>query len=469
MLITSTLVHTDLHHNAIQPLPFVYPHVEQLPDPRGLFDKIFKRKHRAAEDDISEIERTKHNNAYTKHGFRYYYWMLVRFIFEGTEMNMIVAKCGPRTWPLRVLWTAAQGALIGIVFGFPLFCLAIVILGPIYGTRNMHGLWAPQAIKAVYACILGWITNPVIAALALGSQADHHLVVVPDEEIAAKGLGTVDAMDTIAEEGDNGPSSKESGSPLPFLRPRTSTLGVPAGQTRSRSDTVSSHTSGLGPRLTPTRSRSNSVVLRPPLTADVSNMSVSPIPPTAPTPTTPRSPAVVRPRGLTVSSYTSTTVVQTGTMPATPSSYTYALGGYGGRARRSRANTTATLPDATILGLGRPTATAGPTPVKDRVSSSPVAGSPSTPQVKRQTRQRTLSDIAGGATHSETLVQGYEDADVDVVKSSDPPSRDVFGETTAVPMLRVQRPSLDQSRSSPRPSTDQASSVPFREREEIEE
>ncbi len=42
----------------------------------------------------------------------------------------------------------------------------------------MGNKWAPQAIKLVYGFILGILTNPLIAILALGSQAEHHLLVV---------------------------------------------------------------------------------------------------------------------------------------------------------------------------------------------------------------------------------------------------------------------------------------------------
>lgn len=39
-------------------------------------------------------------------------------------------------------------------------------------------LWAPQTIKLIFAFLLGCITNPVIAILALGSQSEHHLIPI---------------------------------------------------------------------------------------------------------------------------------------------------------------------------------------------------------------------------------------------------------------------------------------------------
>jgi hypothetical protein len=42
----------------------------------------------------------------------------------------------------------------------------------------MGNKWAPEVIKLVYGFILGILTNPVIAILALGSQAERNLVVV---------------------------------------------------------------------------------------------------------------------------------------------------------------------------------------------------------------------------------------------------------------------------------------------------
>ncbi|KAL7424024.1 hypothetical protein Q5752_001609 [Cryptotrichosporon argae] len=188
MLITSTLVHTDLHHHAIQPLPFVYPHVEHLPDPRTL-----SRSRSSVASDMEKGEAQV-----PRRGIAYYYWMLVRFIFEGTEKNMMLARVGVANWFGRLLWTAAQGAAIGVIFGFPIWCLAIVILGPIYGNTNMGGKWAPQVIKLVYGAIVGWVTNPVIATLALGSQAEHHLVLV--EEASAENVDVAEGVSIIQEE-----------------------------------------------------------------------------------------------------------------------------------------------------------------------------------------------------------------------------------------------------------------------------
>lgn len=46
-----------------------------------------------------------------------------------------------------LIWTIVQGLGIGLVVGFPLWCLAIVILGPIYGKGNMGSQWAPQVSR----------------------------------------------------------------------------------------------------------------------------------------------------------------------------------------------------------------------------------------------------------------------------------------------------------------------------------
>lgn len=73
-----------------------------------------------------------------------YYWgMLMRFIFEGTENNMLFEQ-GIKGFPKRLAWTALQGVGLGIVMGFPVWCLFIVILGPIYKMDNMGNRWDPQ-------------------------------------------------------------------------------------------------------------------------------------------------------------------------------------------------------------------------------------------------------------------------------------------------------------------------------------
>ena len=113
MLITSTLVHTDLHHHAISPLPYVYPHVEHLPDPRSLFSK--------GKEDSSTSEKEEEVEKGRKKGLRYFYWMFIRFVFEGTEKNMMLAKIPIKNWFGRLIWTIAQGAARGVLFGFPMW------------------------------------------------------------------------------------------------------------------------------------------------------------------------------------------------------------------------------------------------------------------------------------------------------------------------------------------------------------
>jgi hypothetical protein len=294
MLITSTLVHSDLHASTIKPLPFVYPHVSHLPDPRLLLSHSYRQEQQRRTSD----EKASGQPDQPK-GIKYYYWMLVRFIFEGTERNMLLAKPGFGNWWGRFIWTAAQGALIGIIFGFPIWCLAIVILGPIYGNGNLGSKWAPQVIKLVYGAIVGWITNPVIAVLALGSQADHHLIVVEEKDEESRG-------ETLQEEESISPGLSNHGtSPLVPSTPNNRPRAISNLSTSSRA--------------------------RPPMTTNVSRLSPLPphanLPPDSPNAT---SRPMYRDRGLTVSSM--------------GSNYSYALGGSGGRAQRTRSASTLRVP-----------------------------------------------------------------------------------------------------------------------------
>lgn len=410
MLITSTLVHTDLHHHAIQPLPFCYPHVEGLPDPRTLFTRSERNRKSSPKStgpgspdgtvvtnsngDIVPSEKPHGSGASTssdpwpKKGFAYYYWMLVRFIFEGTEKNMMLARPGIGAWFGRLVWTAAQGAAIGVVFGFPIWCLAIVILGPIYGTKNMYGTWAPQAIKGVYGAVVGWVTNPVIATLALGSQAEHHLIVVEHdlEEGAHEGQEELDGHDrepvpTIPED--------EEFHPGPGLVTPRRPSAAPT------SPSVRHSMFGHGP-VTPTvgRSRANSTASRspaaslrgssrPPLTANVSYLAPLPLgtgtpigvgsPPATTrnradsvdtTHTHSRSFTYSRPRRATVSSETEST-----------RSYSYALGGTGGRAQRSRSNSVAPVPGLVVSSADGGEPSTAPLPRSGSVGSVTSTGS----------------------------------------------------------------------------------------------
>lgn len=247
-------------------------------------------------------------------------------------------------WFGRLAWTAAQGAAIGIVFGFPLWCLAIVILGPIYGTGNMGNKWAPQVIKCVYGAIVGWVTNPVISTLALGSQAEAHLLVVQhDEEEETAGI------DTIPED--------EEVLASPSLRPPTSSHPPISPSRQLSALPVPSTPTSLRPRSGSNASRTS----RPPLTANVSQLS--PLPPTVALPPTPSPGITGRPRGATLSV---TGRPRGGTMSSYRSdrSYSYALGGTGGRAQRPRASTraTATGIPSLVLPTGQSGATSATVP-----------------------------------------------------------------------------------------------------------
>lgn len=93
MLITSALVHTDIHHSTIAPFPFVYPHVEELPNPQAVFNRSAR--------DIEKQETEKR-------GARFWLGALVRFVFEGTEQNVVVGA-GFRAFWRRALWSFVQG------------------------------------------------------------------------------------------------------------------------------------------------------------------------------------------------------------------------------------------------------------------------------------------------------------------------------------------------------------------------
>ncbi|WWC69336.1 uncharacterized protein I206_103274 [Kwoniella pini CBS 10737] len=271
MLITSTLVHTDLHHHAVAPLAFVWPHVEHLPDPREITDR-FKRRSKKAESSANEKSTSPlssptpsidHDNS--RKGLGHYFKMLIRFIFEGTENNSLLSIPGSAPLPFRIILTAAQGAAIGIVFGLPLFLIFIIVLGPLYKHDNIAEVgwkWSPMVIKCVYGAVLGWITNPIIACLALGSQAEHHLIVIPEENLE-EGQGQVQ-LDTEGIETIHG--EEELQSPIPISPLPGTTLRVPSvNGTPTRPPARLRALSNLST----TSSRG-----RPPLTANCSNLSI---------------------------------------------------------------------------------------------------------------------------------------------------------------------------------------------------
>ncbi|WVN86704.1 uncharacterized protein L203_101876 [Cryptococcus depauperatus CBS 7841] len=269
MLITSTLVHTDLHHNIVKPLPFVWPHVEHLPDPKELIDNFFKHKRKPEAEIEKEDTSLSLSTASSEYAggksWTYHPKMLLRFMFEGTEANILLSPFRPKLFLFKALLTAAQGAAIGVFFGLPLWIIFIIVLGPIYGHDNMVETgwkWAPMVIKCVYGAMLGWVTNPVIASLALGSQAERHLLVIEyDEEEVVTGNGTDgtavgDAVPTIQEEDELVPPQLSSHSAHDFSALTTTNTPIPPLQ-RTRA-----------------RSRTSSILSRPPLTANCSDMPI---------------------------------------------------------------------------------------------------------------------------------------------------------------------------------------------------
>jgi hypothetical protein len=449
MLISSTLVHTDLHNGIIPPLPFVYPHVEHLPDPRILLDRIFRRKLAAPGEDVLDEKNTPQ----TRGGFSFYWWMLIRFIFEGTERNMLLSRPGFKNWWGRLLWTAAQGAGLGILLGFPLWCLAIVILGPIYGTGNLGNRWAPQAIKGVYGGLYGLYSNPIIAMIALGAQSEHHLLVVAvDEESSVEGEGVAAAskapevpaapIHTIAEEDDYVPADgavtptpSARAPPSPFARPyRLASTGhsTPAHFRVGEPEP----TETLQPPLRRTRSRSSSIS-RPPLTCNVGDC----IPPSELG--TPARPAT-RPRGLTTSSYVS----------ASGSSFTYALSANGGRACRSRSNTVNSisgLPSTSAPSAGPSSGMPSPS-ASARLAVSPIPqpgfarnrANSDTPSRRRTDLSSSGSSDVFGPTSSAapssvgagSTVATYQTAPTSVSAAPQLPP-------LSVPEVTIERPSFD--------------------------
>lgn len=443
MVISSSLVHTDLHHRAIRPLPFVWPHVQHLPDPHYIFDRIFRgrAKRRAAEAERKAVEAGLPGGGEQcdywenqPHGFKFYFWMLVRFAFEGTEMNMLFERCGFGEWWLRLLWTAAQGALLGIIFGLPCWILAIIILGPIYRGGNMGNVWAPQAIKGVYGCIVGWITNPIIASLALGGQSEHHLLVVPEDKEAqvVEGREAADAspaIDTIVEEDVvDGTPVESQNPPSPFLRPfrqvtTTSGLSVPESSPGVSGSPGRPRAHSLTRPISRTRTRSSSFG-HTPFTANAAQLGPpSPIIPAVPSPqrlnSTPQRPT--RPRGLSTSA-----------APGPPGPFNYALGGVGGRARRGRSNTTTTVTEIALVQQRKPEAPS-PTPGADRATDNLEL----VPPPRLGGRERGFSDVAGGASH-QAWAQGVRQSH-DGGERLDAESRP----RPDIPQFRIQRPSME--------------------------
>lgn len=171
-IITSSLVHSDLTTGPVAPLRRPWPPLHHLPStvsPQGFpcFGMRLPKSVPEGESLPMGPIASKQKSSFV----RFLLWV-VRSFYTGSERNDILAPgISWRQRAERLVWTAAQGLLLGVIV-FPWFWgIAMAITAPIYSARNLGGTWAPQVIKLIYGGLLGLVTNPIIALMAMGAES----------------------------------------------------------------------------------------------------------------------------------------------------------------------------------------------------------------------------------------------------------------------------------------------------------
>lgn len=173
MLITSSMVHKDLADGPIigslrKPWPPLL-HFPSTPSPTGNFFG-FKTTSEVSEMKLSPLKMGKAEN---QSKFKTWFYFILRSVFTGSEKNDILATgiTGKKRFQ-RILWTAAQGLVLSAFTFWWYWPISIAIVAPLYEHREhvlVHSYIAP-IVKLLFGGILGLLTNPIFALMAMGAE-----------------------------------------------------------------------------------------------------------------------------------------------------------------------------------------------------------------------------------------------------------------------------------------------------------
>ncbi|SCZ88968.1 BZ3500_MvSof-1268-A1-R1_Chr1-1g00862 [Microbotryum saponariae] len=170
-VIASSLVHADIRSGMIIPFSRPWPDTTLSPnEPFPIQETLSTRPHGA-------IYRAFHQRPSLRRWLR---------IFQGSDSNDLLARGVPtKVWFKRLVRTVWQGAVLSAVFFSVWWPITIAIIAPIWGGRNMAHTWVPQIIKLVFAFVLGFFQNPIIACIALGAEDSvrNHDLQVHEQQV----------------------------------------------------------------------------------------------------------------------------------------------------------------------------------------------------------------------------------------------------------------------------------------------
>lgn len=171
-IVTSTLCNFDLRHGT-RSLTRPWPPMMHFPSTSVSTGSWFGVKM------PSEVEQSGRRlymgNAENKSRFVQFCLWFLRATCTGSERNIIFDRgLTHRHRFERVVWTALQGGWWAVITFWWYWPIAIAITAPLYDHKNMHGTWIPPIIKLLFGGIMGMITNPLMAMMALGAECHVH-------------------------------------------------------------------------------------------------------------------------------------------------------------------------------------------------------------------------------------------------------------------------------------------------------
>lgn len=173
MIVTSTLCHHDLRHGVkafTRPWPPMM-HFPSSPFPHGSWL-----------GSTLPSETGGHSlymgNARGKSPIVQFILWFLRAVSTGSERNAFLLRgLTFRQRIERLLFTALQGLWVAVLTFWWFWPIAIAIVAPIFEHRDMRGTWIPPLIKLIFGGLMGLLTNPIMAMMALGAESEvrrHH-------------------------------------------------------------------------------------------------------------------------------------------------------------------------------------------------------------------------------------------------------------------------------------------------------
>ena len=170
-IITSQLCHHDVRHG-IPTLTKPWPPMLHFPanaSPNGSWLGT-KMPSTVREEGFGPLYM---GNGEGRSRFAQFVLWFLRTLCTGSERNAFLLRgLTFRQRVERLVFTGLQGLWLAVLCFWWYWPIAIAITAPLYDGRDMQGTWIPPIIKLIFGGVLGLLTNPIIALLALGAESE---------------------------------------------------------------------------------------------------------------------------------------------------------------------------------------------------------------------------------------------------------------------------------------------------------